>query len=291
MKLNPAYRLTRLNEHIGNSVVATALGLFVNHGLERAPLIPVILLINILLNVFSFAINDIEDAEDDAKDPKKAKRNPISAKDMKLTDAWILTWGCALLALGLALPLGGVVFAIALLTVVLGFLYSYKGFRLKSMPVVDIVSHGLFLGTLPFLVAALAGTGSWNMMIGILATLIFLVSAMGDIDNEIRDYKVDREQKINNTAALIDLRPLAPFVHVLHSLLALAIMVVIASSLSLMGFGMLVLLGVLVGTGYLLTKAAERTKFYYRYAQLLLSAVGVVLLIERWVPISIFIFK
>lgn len=291
MKLNPAYRLTRLNEHFGNSIVATALGLFVNHGLEKPTLIPVILIVNILLNVFSFAINDIEDAQDDAKDPKKAKRNPISAKDLKLRDAWILTWGSALVALLLALSLGGLILGLTAFTIVLGFLYSYKGFRLKSMPIVDIVSHGLFLGTLPFLIAALAGAGTWTTMIVVLSALIFFVSCMGDIDNEIRDYKVDREQKIRNTASIVDLRPLAPFVHVFHSLLGVVIMVVIASSLSMMGFAMLVLLGILVGVGYFLTQVAERNKFYYRYAQFLLMGVGVVLLIERWVPVSMFIFK
>ncbi len=277
-----SYRLTRLNEHFGNSFVATALGAMLNPNVQLTSVFPVILTINILLGIFSFAINDIEDAQDDALDPKKAKRNPISAKDLGVPQAWILTGSSALLALVLAWLIGPIVFLITLMTVVLGFLYSYKGFRLKSMPIVDVISHGLFLGTLPFLNSALARGGQVTWLVALLSLLIFLTSVIGDIDNEIRDYVVDRQQKIRNTASLVDLRPLAPFVHFIHAGLAIAIMLVIVKNLSIPGIAFLVVVGLVIAGRYLLTPTNERNKFYYRYSQILLVGVGVILLTDKW---------
>lgn len=279
-----AYRLTRLNEHFGNSIVATAMGALFNPNLRSANLFLWILCINILGGIFNFAINDIEDAEDDAKDPKKVKRNPISAKDLSKPLAWILTWSTALIALLLALPLGTLVTSLVVLTLVLGFLYSYKGFRLKSMPFVDIFSHGLFLGSLPYLIALLAVNGSLHLTGAVIGILIFVTSAIGDIDNEIRDYKVDREQKIHNTASVIDLRPMEPFVHVLHSICAVTILVTIFKTISLAGVLIFAFGGVVIAIRYISLKESERTKFYYSVSQLLLAGVGGLLMIDKWLP-------
>lgn len=279
-----AYRLTRLNEHFGNSIVATAMGALFNPNLRSANLFLWILCINLLGGIFNFAINDIEDAEDDAKDPKKVKRNPISAKDLSKPLAWILTWSTALIAILLALPLGVLVTSLVVLTLVLGFLYSYKGFRLKSMPFVDIFSHGLFLGSLPYLIALLAVNGSLHLTGAVIGILIFVTSAIGDIDNEIRDYTVDREQKIHNTASVIDLRPMEPFVHVLHSICAVTILITIFKTISLAGVLIFAFGGVVIAIRYISLKESERTKFYYSVSQLLLAGVGGLLLIDKWLP-------
>lgn len=198
------YKLTRVNEFYGNTVALSAFGLALNNLLTPLDFI-LITLGNLSMTIFSFAINDIEDADDDAKDPKKVNRNPISAKIIKKNTAYLFTALFAIFPLIIFQSYGNTTLILASTTLIIGFLYSYKQVRLKSMPVLDLISHGLFLGTLEFLISATAYNNSMTPEILAMGVCIFIMSVAGDLGNEIRDHEVDRKTGIKNTAAYINI--------------------------------------------------------------------------------------
>src|SRR5476649_1892893 len=75
-------RLTRHTEYVATVIATTLIGVvFTGLHLDTAGIVRLLLVLiaNFLAVCFSFMINDIEDAADDAASNAKAKRNPISA--------------------------------------------------------------------------------------------------------------------------------------------------------------------------------------------------------------------
>ena len=212
------FQLLRLPEYYGNTLAMTFFGnLLRNSSLFLSDIIRCFA-VSLTITAFAFAINDIEDADDDAYDKAKVNRNPISAKRLGRVEAWIFTWLLAGFSLWLAWPLGRAVILLTTLGLVLGFHYSYRGVRLKSMPVIDLVAHGTFLGLIQILIP-LSAFGAVLSSLAILAAICtFATSVLGDLKNEIRDYAVDRRTHIHNTAAMINVRVLAPYLEILYLL-------------------------------------------------------------------------
>lgn len=91
------------------------------------------------------------------------------------------------------------------LTLLLGWLYSWRRVRLKAWPVVDVVSHALMLSALLVLAGYYAcapglGRAGW------VALGAGLISAYGQLYNQMRDYDTDRAAGLRNTAALLGRR-------------------------------------------------------------------------------------
>ncbi|MDK2464754.1 MAG: UbiA family prenyltransferase, partial [Candidatus Korarchaeota archaeon] len=101
---------------------------------------------NFLYTAFAYSFNDVEDAEDDALDPVKGARNPVSSGVISRRAGYLIS--LAFLAAGLALMA-----AISLESLLSGSLfsvnsaaYSWRRLRLKAVPVLDLVSHAATLG-------------------------------------------------------------------------------------------------------------------------------------------------
>lgn len=202
-------RLSRVEEFYGNTIALVALGTIFNPRLSAGD-VALLFVGNLSLTIFAFAINDVEDAEDDSKDPLKVVRNPICARLLTHRQALALSWLSAFAGLALLWPFGGRVVALGGLNVALGFSYSYKRIRLKAMPFIDLVSHGLFLGTLQFLTVAYARAPELSGSAALGAAFICTISMAGDLWNEIRDFEVDRKTGIRNTASVVDVRRFDP---------------------------------------------------------------------------------
>lgn len=161
-------------------------------------------LASLLILLYTFIINDCEDAEDDAKDPKKVNRNPISAKFITYNEGlWIARITAGLTVL-ISLFIGGwIPFFVVATALVVGHFYSSKVIRFKALPIIDVVSHAFFLSgahivlyfTLP---GASITVGSWFIAAG-----ASVFSAGGDLYNEYRDYEVDRATNLFNSAKLL----------------------------------------------------------------------------------------
>ncbi|HRJ45606.1 MAG TPA: LON peptidase substrate-binding domain-containing protein, partial [Caldilineaceae bacterium] len=87
---------------------------------------------NVLVVAYAFMINDIEDAPDDAMDPARAKRNPVTSGLISVRAGYT---ACRIVAAATMLlyAFGGAwVFIIGGITLLLSHLYSWKPVRLKA---------------------------------------------------------------------------------------------------------------------------------------------------------------
>jgi 4-hydroxybenzoate polyprenyltransferase len=197
-------QLTRYKEYVLFVAVTTLMGAKFGGGTFDLRLL-IVLIANILVVGFAFMYNDVEDAPDDALDAKKAQRNPISAGMISPRMGKAACLFVALMVLGLYATLGGMAFLLGALCLALAFLYSWRVARLKAVPVADLISHSLSLAGLQFLCAYFAFDQgkpySWLFFL-----FVVLISVYGELNNELRDFEVDRKAGIRHTADLIGVR-------------------------------------------------------------------------------------
>lgn len=200
-------QLTRWREHITFVIPLTVLGalLAVQNAGEQAGLdwrLIAVTLANILAVAYAFMINDIEDAPDDALDPARAIKNPITSGRIGVRVGY---HACRLIAAATLMlyAFGGVtVFIIGAGTLMLSHLYSWRPVRLKAYPVTDIVSHSLMLSGL----LLLAGYFAYHDQPGIVwfvAAGATLFSVYGQLYNQLRDYDMDKAAGLYNTAIVL----------------------------------------------------------------------------------------
>ena len=159
-----------------------------------------------LVVLTAFAINDIEDAEDDALDPEKVHRNPISAKLISQKEAYLFFWFLSFLAFAILIEINLTLGIFGVFLHLVGFIYSYKPIRLKSKAFVDVLSHCFFLAAAQIIFYGLL-PGSRYGIEALCATLgVAFFSIGGDLFNEIRDWEVDRKVGLNNTASKLGLK-------------------------------------------------------------------------------------
>lgn len=198
-------QLTRWKEYVPFVIPLTVLGGLLAarpNGVDLDWRLAAVTLANILAVAYAFMINDIEDAPDDARDPARAARNPISSGRIGLRVGYA---ACRLIAaLTLILYAFGGVWAlvIGIVTLLLSHLYSWRPVRLKAWPVTDIVSHSLMLSGL----LLLAGYFVYHSAPGIVwfvAAAATLVSVYGQLYNQLRDYDMDKAAGLYNTAIIL----------------------------------------------------------------------------------------
>ena len=153
------------------------------------------------MTVFFFSYNNIQDYKDDARDKSKTKHNPISQKKISLFWAKIISFSSLAISLLLFYLLGLNTFLIGLVIGSICFLYSWKRVRLKSKPVVDLVSHGMFHALIFFNTTLITNNTPNITSVLIIAVLFFFLSALVDFESEIRDSQVDKKAKIGNTVS------------------------------------------------------------------------------------------
>lgn len=153
---------------------------------------------NLCLTAFGYMYNDLEDAEDDYHDVEKRERNPVASGEITRRQSYffnlvLVSAGLYLFSLisALVLVLGGVF-------TLVGFVYSWRTLRLKSRPILDLVSHVIFLGAFQFLTTYAAFR---PLDLSVIPFLMIVVpfSLMNEVIHEMKDYDVDKETKINNT--------------------------------------------------------------------------------------------
>ena len=153
---------------------------------------------NVFLTAFGYAFNDVEDAEDDYHDLDKRKRNPIASGEITKNHGYLFS--VFLVAAGLILLwfVSPSVFFMGIVFAFIGFFYSWNGFKLKSMPILDLVSHVLFLGAMQFLITYLAFR-PLDMFVAPFLMIIVPFSAMNEIIHELKDFEIDKSTNIDNT--------------------------------------------------------------------------------------------
>jgi 4-hydroxybenzoate polyprenyltransferase len=137
-------KLTRFDEYVWFVIVTTLLGAAAGGGSFGWQLM-VVLLANWLAVAFAFMINDVEDAADDALNPAKIKRNPISCQMISPRVGYSASYVTAILSAVCYALLGTLPLVIGVISLIVGFLYSWRRVRIKSMPFIDLITHCMML--------------------------------------------------------------------------------------------------------------------------------------------------
>jgi 4-hydroxybenzoate polyprenyltransferase len=204
-QLHGLVRLTRWKEYIPFVVPLTVLGALLAAQTNTTHLdwrLLAVTVANILAVAYAFMINDIEDAPDDARDPDRAARNPVSSGQIGIRVGYAACRVIAALTLCLYAFGGLSVLAIGIVTLLLSHFYSWRPVRLKAWPITDIVSHSLMLSGL----LLLAGYYIYHTQPGIVwlvAGSATLISAYGQLYNQLRDYDMDKAAGLRNTAMIL----------------------------------------------------------------------------------------
>jgi 4-hydroxybenzoate polyprenyltransferase len=153
-------------------------------------------------------INDVEDADDDALNPEKVNRNPVSAGDLTYRTATRASWVVAGASAVLYLMLGLWPAVLGLISLALGYLYSWRVIRFKNMPFIDLASHCMMLAGLQFLPGMLA-FNTHEVFFDWIFPFVFLVciSLYGELFNELRDLDGDLAAGLNHTASKLGYKP------------------------------------------------------------------------------------
>lgn len=195
-------KLTRFNEYVYFVVITTLLGVAAARGAFGWRFV-VALIANWLAVGFAFMINDIEDAPDDALSTQKINRNPVSAGMISPKTARLWTFMIGLASAVLFALLGVWAFVFGLLSLVLGYFYSYRGVRLKTMAYFDILSHCLMLAGLQFLTGYFTFSDTLNPNWFWPFLFVTSISVYGELYNEMRDLEGDTAANLQHTAIVL----------------------------------------------------------------------------------------
>lgn len=211
-------QLSRYQEYVQFVTINTLLGLLVTPTLITTTTFYTFILVliaNLLAVCSSFMINDVEDADDDAQNPDKINRNPVSAGRITKKQAWIVTILISILSIIFYLLINPLVFFIGTINVIIGLLYSWKITRLKKLPIIDVLTHMLFLGGLLFLTSYLSFIPNLQVSIEWILPVLFIsaISARGELVNELRDFTYDKQAGLKHTAVFIGPALATPLMH------------------------------------------------------------------------------
>ncbi|HID91009.1 TPA: hypothetical protein EYP44_03510 [Candidatus Bathyarchaeota archaeon] len=159
----------------------------------------------LLYLALTFSINNCFDVECDRRRREKHRKNPIALGLISLKEGLILS--SCIASVGLVLTrvwFDDVIFLLYASLVLLGVAYSAPPLRLKSVPVIDLVSHGSFFGSLLFLYGVLV-IGSPGPKATLVGVSIFVYSVILELRNHIEDFELDRASAIKTTACWLGL--------------------------------------------------------------------------------------
>jgi 4-hydroxybenzoate polyprenyltransferase len=206
VQLRGLIRLTRWKEYLPFVIPLTVVGALLaarQHGEVMLDWrLIAVTAANVLAVAYAFMINDIEDAPDDARDPDRAARNPVTSGEIGVRFGYNACRVVAAATLILYACGGVYVLGIGVATLLLSHFYSWRPVRLKAYPITDIVSHSLMLSGL----LLLAGYFIYHTDPGIVwfvAASMTLISVYGQLYNQLRDFEMDKAAGLFNTAIVL----------------------------------------------------------------------------------------
>ncbi len=201
-KIRGLIRLTRYRDYLAFVTITTLMGAIAAEATLSLKLV-LVLVANQLAVGFAFMINDVEDAEDDAINPAKLNRNPVSCAAVTPRAGYISSFIIAGLSVIAYAFLGWVPFIFGVISLLIGFFYSWKPVRLKNIFLIDMFSHCFMLAGLQYLPAFYSF--QTQMTNKGLFPLIFVIcfSLYGELFNELRDLEHDLKAGLRHTAAIL----------------------------------------------------------------------------------------
>lgn len=149
---------------------------------------------------FAFSINNCYDVEADRNNRGKHGDNPMVNGDLTMREG--VSTSLLIAVLGLVttyLTYDKVTFLFYLTLIAISYAYSSPPLRLKSRPILDIVSHGFFFGVLLFIYGARTNGAPQSQGYLFLASL-FTSSMILEMRNHVEDVGYDLDAGVNTTA-------------------------------------------------------------------------------------------
>lgn len=247
-QMNGLIRLTRWKEYVPFVIPLTVLGALLSappHNVSLDLRLIAVTMANILAVAYAFMINDIEDAPDDALDPDRAARNPVTSGEITIRTGYAACRVVAAVTLILYALGGWHVLAIGIATLLLSHMYSWRPVRLKAWPVTDILSHSLMLSGL----LLLAGYFIYHNdpgLVWFVAAGATLVSVYGQLYNQLRDYDMDKAAGLFNTAIILGQRNTKVMMYLTISLAAICILISIVERVFPVELGLALLISIAI---------------------------------------------
>jgi len=200
------FRITNWRAYLGLSLlpfIENIQELFTN--VSKIRIIPINLATISCFLAFTFGLNNCFDIETDINEGDLSK-NPIAAGKISFKAALITSLLMGFLGITILTfltPFNTAVL-IYLMLLFLGAFYSVPPFRFKSKPFLDVISHGLFFGSLLYIYGhLLQGNKLSSIITNPLVFLIFIYSIILNMRNHFEDYEYDLEANINTTATYL----------------------------------------------------------------------------------------
>ena len=147
----------------------------------------------------AFALNDYFDAPHDATDPIKAERNYFVAHSLTKRQLLIAYLIAGLLFFPAAAQFGQRGWLLGLIGGVVMWAYSAPPLRFKSRPILDVITHTLFVETFPYWSILFLLDVRWLPLDRTLLTVALLASFTAQLEQQARDYAVDSATDRNFT--------------------------------------------------------------------------------------------
>lgn len=259
-QLDGLLRLTRWKEHFVFVIPLTVLGVLLairaHESLTLDWRIITVLLANLIGVTCGFMINDLEDAPDDALDPDRINKNPVSAGDVSPRLAYSVYWGLMLVSIGLYAITDIRLMFVSLPVFLASHLYSWRPVRLKSMPIIDVVSHSLLLGGYLTLAGYLAYNHHPETAWWIVAASAF-GSVYGQFYNQLRDFETDKKAGLNTTSIVLGPERAKKVMYAAIGLAVICVILGIIGELFPYGLIFAILLGVAISAKVLQPSAVD----------------------------------
>jgi len=154
------------------------------------------------INYGIYLYNDYNDREEDLKSKTKRTRNVFCSPKNSRLYKFSVYFMYLVMTLPFIIALFDWVFMpVVMLATGINFVYSDKRIRFRNKPALDIIIHGLwpviFISPFFIVVKRISTFDKISILVG-----LFWLSTIGQMRQQIRDYKVDKKNKTNNTTQL-----------------------------------------------------------------------------------------
>ena len=194
-------KLAHFEEYFYTISIATLLGISAANGcLDWRFLI--LFPANWLAVGFAYMVNDIENAPNDALKSSMTKPNPVSLGWLSSRTARYAAFLIVIIVVILAVLLGKWPLIFLTSSLLLGFLYSYRGTLLKNIRLFDIIVHSLAFAGLQFLTGYFSYSSHFQPNWFWPFSFILSMSVLSALNQQTRNIESDRIQHQNTSKFL-----------------------------------------------------------------------------------------
>jgi len=187
------------------SVLITLLGFILSGGYLQSPTsIALFLALLFFYLGFGFSINWCTDIKEDLISP--IKKNLVATGEIKLKNAILFSLILAAAGIAASAYFGTIALLFYLLMTLMAHYYSSPPIRLKSKVIFDLISHGLFLGSMLYLLPFFLFGSEIKTIDWLIALSITHFSMIVELGNHLKDYKWDKKAGIKTTVVYISLK-------------------------------------------------------------------------------------